>query len=97
LIYATEQPDYIWLAASDIKSFFAEECPTKCLKQTRLSLACEPAVRFMENYFFLQNRSWRWGSRWNEEEAAKNIRIWEAILSTREVSAEVVSLIEAPE
>jgi hypothetical protein len=31
LIYATEEPNYIGLAASDIKSFFAEESPTKCL------------------------------------------------------------------
>lgn len=88
LVYATEQSNYIGLRASDIRSFFAEESP--------LSLDSEPARRFMENYFFLQNRSWKWGSRWNEEEAAKNFRIWKAILSTREVSSKVAAIIEAP-
>jgi hypothetical protein len=97
LIYATEQPDYILLAASDIKSFFAEESPIRCLKQTRLTPDCEPARRFMKNYFFLQKDSWRWGSRWSEEEADKNIRIWNAILSTSEVPAKLVAFVEAPE
>jgi hypothetical protein len=88
LIYATEQSNHIGLGASDIRSFFAEE--------SLLSLDSEPARRFMENYFFLQNRSWKWGSRWNEEEAAKNFRIWKAILSTGEVSSKVAAIIEAP-
>jgi len=31
-----------------------------------------------EYYFFLESRSWKWGSRWSEEEAAKRLRIWQA-------------------
>jgi hypothetical protein len=96
LIYATADYEYIRLAAADIKAFFADESISECLKkQKRVSLACEPAGKFMENYFFLASRSWKWGSRWNEEEAAKHLRIWKAILSTGEISEEVSKLIEA--
>lgn len=94
LIYATEDYEYIRLAAADIKGFFADESVTKCLKQKQLALACEPAGKFMENYFFLERRSWKWGSRWNEEEAAKHLKIWKAILSTGEISAESAKFIE---
>ena len=95
LIYATEDDEYIRLAAADIKGFFADESITNCLKkQKRLSLACEPAGKFMENYFFLESRSWKWGSRWDEEEATKHLRIWKAILSTEEISDQSAKFIE---
>ena len=95
LIYATEGDEYVRLAAADIKGFFADESVTRCLKQQKgLSLACEPVGEFIENYFFLESRSWRWGSRWNDEEASKHLRIWKAILSTREITDESAMFIE---
>jgi hypothetical protein len=95
LIYATEDEEYVRLAAADIKGFFADESVTACLKkQKRLSPACGPAGKFVESYFFLESRSWRWGSRWNEEEAGRHRRIWKAILSTGEIPAEAAALIE---
>jgi hypothetical protein len=98
LIYAAEDAEYVRLAAADIKGFFADESITACLKkQKRLSSACEPAGKFIESYFFLESRSWRWGSRWNDEEAGKHRRIWKAILSTGEISAEAAKLIEGAE
>jgi len=98
LTYATEDDEYIRLTAADINGFFANESLTKCLKkQKRLSSACEPAGKFMENYFFLESRSWKWGSRWNEEEAGKHSRIWKAILSTGEITDETAKLIQGTE
>jgi hypothetical protein len=95
LIYATEYGEYVRLAAADVRGFFANESVTGCLKkQKRLSAACEPAGKFIESYFFLESRSWRWGSRWNEEEAGKHLRIWKAIQSTGEISEESAKLIE---
>jgi hypothetical protein len=95
LIYATEDAGYIRLAAADIKAFFADESITACLKkQRRAWRACAPAGKFMKNYFFLESRSWRWGSRWDEEEADKHLRIWRAILSTDEISDATAKLIE---
>src|SRR6185295_18930604 len=73
LIYATEDSEYIHSAASDIKGFFADGSITDCWKkEKRLSISCEPGRKFLENYFFLVSRSWRWGSRWDEEEASKH-------------------------
>jgi hypothetical protein len=95
LVYATEDDEYINLAAADIKNFFADESITECLKkQKRLSSMCEPAGKFIESYFFLESRSWKWGSRWNEEEAAKHLRIWKAILSTGAISNNISVFIE---
>jgi hypothetical protein len=95
LIYATEDDAYIRLGAADIKGLFTDESLTECWKkQRRLSLACEPAGKFIESYFFLESRSWRWGSRWNEEEADKHLRIWKAILFTGEIPDGAAKLIE---
>lgn len=95
LIYATEDDEYASLAAADIKGFFADESVTECWKrQKRLLEACEAAGKFTENYFFLESRSWRRGSRWDEEEAGKHLRIWRSILSTGEIPDESAKLIE---
>ena len=95
LIYATEDGEYVRLAAADIKGFFDDESITGCWeRQKRLLIKCEPAGRFIENYFFLESRSWRWGSRWDDEEAGKHLRIWRAILSTGEITDESAKLIE---
>lgn len=80
LIYATEQPDYIKLAAEDLKDLFAD-------KSSKFE-------KFIEYYFFLESRSWKWGSQWNEEEAAKHIRIWKAMLLTGEIPSEIAKAIE---
>jgi hypothetical protein len=80
LIYAAEQPNYIRLAAEDLKNLFADKSST--------------FEKFIEYYFFLESRSWRWGSRWNEEEAAKHIRIWKAMLRTGEIPSGIAKAIE---
>jgi len=97
LIYATEGDEYVRQAAADIKGLFADKSVAECLRQQNgLSFVCKPIDKFMENYFFLESRSWSWGSRWNEEEADKHLRIWKAILSTGEITDESAKLIEAP-
>jgi len=83
LIYATEQPNYIELAAEDLKDIFADK-----------SFKFE---KFIEYYFFLESRSWKWGSRWDEKEAAKHIRIWKAILLTGKIPSEIAKAIEMTE
>jgi hypothetical protein len=80
LIYATEQPDYIRLAAEDLKDFSADKSSN--------------FEKLIEYYFFLESRSWRWGSRWDEEEAARHIRIWKAMLQTGEIPDEIAKAIE---
>jgi hypothetical protein len=95
LVYATEGDEYVRLAAADIKSVFDDEAVTECWKrQQQLLIACGSAGKLIENYFFLESRSWRWGSRWDEEEAVKHRRIWRAILSTGEIPDESAKLIE---
>lgn len=96
LIYATEDYEYIRLAAEDIKELFTDESVARCLKLKQSAIECEPAGKFMKNYFFLNPGSWKWGSQWNEEEAAKHIKIWKAILSTGDIPSDLSRFIEGP-
>ena len=86
LIYATEGPEYIRQAAVDIQQYFST---------TRDIDAKHSARRqFLEYYFFLEKRSWTWGSRWNEEEAEKHLRILNSLFSTGLINEEVKMILD---
>ncbi len=85
LIYATEEEQYVKQMALDVQGFFTT---TKSSDPIRDRYARYP-YHFFDHYFFLEQRSWTWGSRWNEDEAKKHLRILNAMFSTGIISNEV--------
>lgn len=83
LVYATEEEQYIKKMATDVREFFTNSPDTL---KNRWSLH---PYHFLDYYFFLEQRSWTWGSMWNEAEAAKHLRILNAIFGTGIISDEV--------
>lgn len=86
LIYATEEQEHIRRAALDVQQFFPARDGNGSSQFAR--------QHFLKYYFFLENRSWRWGSRWNEEEASKHLRILTKMFSTGLISVEVQNLLD---
>jgi hypothetical protein len=39
-----------------------------------------PKTLLLEHYFFLEKRTWTWGTRWDEQEAEKHLRILKEML-----------------
>ncbi|MCH8333657.1 hypothetical protein IIC65_06965 [Candidatus Sumerlaeota bacterium] len=52
-----------------------------------------PYPNFFDHYFFLEKRSWTWGSRWSEDEADKHLRILNAMFGTGIISDEVKKML----
>lgn len=99
LIYATEKEEFLRPAASDIQNFFATTKGTDVVKgPSFLGMGTFPAYPyFFKFYFFLEKRTWTWGSRWDEAEATKNLRIVSALMDTGLISPEVKQQIIPPE
>lgn len=85
MIYATEEEPYIKKMATDVQGFFATNNSLDPMKDRWSS----HPYHFLDHYFFLEKRSWTWGSRWTEEEAAKHLRILKAMFDTGIISDEV--------
>jgi hypothetical protein len=90
LTYATGSEPYLRLAAEDVQRFFSTT------GEDDLIDGIEPGVRYaaypflFEHYFFLEPRSRRFGSRWDEGEAARNDRLLRALAREGLWTAEVV-------
>ncbi len=86
LIYATEDPEYIRQAAVDIQQYFSAAVGNNE----------EPTDQqlFFKYYFFLEKRSWTWGSRWDEKEAHKHLRILNTLFSTGLINEEVKMMLD---
>ena len=87
LIYATEDPEYIRHAAMDIQNYFSTTSSGNDTNPTDRQL-------FYKYYFFLEKRSWTWGSRWDEKEAQKHLRILNSLFSTGLISEEVSKILD---
>jgi hypothetical protein len=81
LVYATEDPKYLKSAARDVQAFM-DEAPEKESVEVRGANGPmqAPQRALFEDYFFLNPRSWTWGSIWIETEAEKHLRILDGIL-----------------
>ena len=85
LVYSTENPEYLRQAALDVLQF---------LPRSPANPDAPPNLRpLFESYFFLDPRSWKWGSRWNDDEARKHLRILDALFSTGLVHADLRQLL----
>jgi hypothetical protein len=88
LVYATEDPKYLKLAAEDIQVFMNESA---CKETVEVPGAHWPVLKpqraMFEDYFFLNPRTWTWGSVWNEAEGEKHLRILDAMLKCKVIDS----------
>ncbi|MBW1811397.1 MAG: hypothetical protein JRJ19_10185 [Deltaproteobacteria bacterium] len=89
LIYATEGKEYIRKAAKDVQLFVSS---TKTSDLIGGTYAAYPY--FFDHYFFLEKRSWTFGSRWDEQEASRNLRIVNAMFGMDILSDEVKKILK---
>jgi hypothetical protein len=91
MIYATEGKEYLRKAAEDVQRFLST---TKTDDLIEGHYAAYPY--FFDHYFFLEKSSWTFGSRWDEKEASKNLRILNAMFAM-DILSEKVKKILKPE
>lgn len=88
LIYATEDPKYTDFAANDIQGYFSEMRSVllvDVVNESGFQGQRTPQHILLETYFFLEPRTWTWGSMWNEAEANKHRLLRDGILESNVV------------
>ena len=97
LIYATEEDQYIQRMATDVQRFFTTTKPSeRAPAGSVVAYAPDGSIvysSFFDHYFFLEKRSWTWGSRWNEDEANKDLRLLNTMFDTGIISDEVKKIL----
>lgn len=86
LIYATEDEQYLRPAAIDVQAFMSTTT-----KNDLIDGRYSAHGYFFRHYFFLSHHSWRFGSRWNEAEAKKHLRILHAMFDLGVIDATVTT------
>ncbi len=84
-IYATEDKEYIRKAAEDVQSFFTTTGPSDLIKDKYFAYPY-----FFDHYFFLDTRR----SPWDDDEANRNRRIFNAFFGTGILSDEVKKILK---
>jgi len=82
LVYATEKQEFLEAAATDIHDFFDRTLkakPVDGVDNLGRKVQYHPRSLLLQDYFFLEPRTWKWGSMWNEREAEKHLRIMNGI------------------
>jgi hypothetical protein len=91
-LYATEDDASAVAIGQDLGSFFEKGAGGSCLPHPEAY--CGPMSRLLRTYFFLDPRSRTWGSRWDEEEAAKHARLTRAVTAHAALSPSAVMVLE---
>jgi hypothetical protein len=89
LIYATEDPKYLEAAARDVQDYMTKTKETEWVASLEPGVKTPPRTLLLEHYFFLEPRTWTFGSRWDEKEADKHLRIWNGMLKTKVIDDDV--------
>jgi hypothetical protein len=80
LVYATEQPKYLELMAKDVQAYFVQTKEKEWVDGLEGGVRMHPKTLLLEHYFFLRNRTWTWGTQWDEQEAEKHLHILDGML-----------------
>jgi hypothetical protein len=75
LVYATEEAKHLEAAAKDVQNYFKEARGVEWVDGLEPGLRMHPKTLLLEHYFFLEKNTWTWGTRWDEGEAKKHLRI----------------------
>jgi hypothetical protein len=80
LVYATESANHVEAAAKDVQAYFARTKETEWVDGLEPGVQMSPKTLLLEHYFFLERSTWTWGTRWDEREAEKHLRILKGML-----------------
>jgi hypothetical protein len=80
LVYATEETKYLEAAAKDVQAYFARTKDAEWVDGLEEGVRMRPKTMLLEHYFFLEKSTWTWGTRWDEREAEKHLRILKGML-----------------
>ena len=93
VVYAAEEEDDIRILAEDVSRFFSSRTPDGLAQLIENRYQSAAFRAFIEYYFFVEYRTWTGGSRWNEREAEKHLRILNAVFATGIVSEHVKEIL----
>jgi hypothetical protein len=83
VVYATEDQKHLEGMAKDVHEYFRQTQGidrVKTVDELNREVQTSPRTLLLEDYFFLERRTWTWGSMWNEREAEKHLRILNGML-----------------
>jgi len=87
LVYATEDPQTMKLAAQDIEAFLDQNRGKESTDGPgSMRQVTPPKSLLLNDYFFLNPRSWNEGA-WNEAEVERHLRILDGVLNCRVIEA----------
>jgi hypothetical protein len=91
-LYATEDDAIAQAVARDLGSFFEKGAGRSCLADPEAS--CAGTRELFRAYFFLDPLARRWGSRWSEEEAIKDTRLFNSVAAHAALSPAAMRVLE---
>jgi hypothetical protein len=94
LVYATQKVEYIKMVAKDAEAFFSIHKENDLIAGQEKDQSYAPYPYYFRYLFFLEKRSWTWGSRWDESEAEKHQSIMTVIRKTGLVSDAVLEILD---
>jgi hypothetical protein len=93
LVYATEAPTFLEAIAKDVQDYFAQTKGAERVEGLEPGVRTSPKTLLLQHYFFLERRTWTWGTRWDEEEAEKHLRILKGMLGQKVIEEWVQKLL----
>jgi hypothetical protein len=75
LVYATEEAKYLEAMAKDVQTYFEQTKEAEWVDGLEPGIRTHPKTLLLEHYFFLEKSTWTRGTRWDEREAQKHLRI----------------------
>jgi hypothetical protein len=93
LVYATEAPAFVEGLAKDVQDYFTQTKGAEWVEGLEPGVRMRPKSLLLEHYFFLERHTWTWGTRWDEEEAEKHLRILKGMLGNKVIEERVKKLL----
>jgi hypothetical protein len=89
LVYATEDPKHLESVAKDVQEYLTRMKTTEWVEGLEPNTQTSPRTLLLNHYFFLEPGTWTWGTRWDEKEADKHQRLWNAMLRCKVIDEDV--------
>jgi hypothetical protein len=94
-VYATENQGLLEILASDIEGFFSQyDNEKETIKNIEGTSGYAPYPYYLQYVFFIDSGSMRWGSRWDENEATRNQKLYHKLIGTGRISKKIQDRIE---
>jgi len=93
IAYSTEENAVIKLLAADIERFFSEYKENETITNIKGTAGYAPYPYYYQHVFFIEGRSMKEGSRWDENEADRNQRLFNKLVKTGLISQKVQKML----